>query len=138
MKPVTEMKSVREILDELEPHCMERSCTEQPASKERAMKDQLQELVRQMFSTGILYSEAIREFKKRFILNVLRERRGNQCKAARELGMHRNTLSRTIAELKMQEEVRQLTARSGRYASRKPSTGVSSSKQSAISSQHSA
>jgi len=45
--------------------------------------------------------EAVREFKKRFIFTVLQENHGNQCKAARELGMHRNTLSRTIAELKM-------------------------------------
>lgn len=126
------MKTVREILDELEPETL--------AAKERVidMKDQLEQLVRQMHSTGILYSESIREFKKRFILNVLRECRGNQCKAARELGMHRNTLSRTIAELGMHEEIRQLTARSGRYAQRKASTGVSSSKQAAFSSQHSA
>jgi len=32
---------------------------------------------------------------------VLAAHRGNQCKAAKELGMHRNTLSRTIAELNM-------------------------------------
>ncbi len=65
------------------------------------MKDQLEALVSQMYRTGILYSEAVREFKKRFILAVLQENQGNQCKAARELGMHRNTLSRTIAELKL-------------------------------------
>lgn len=65
------------------------------------MKDQLEALVSQMYKTGILYSEAVREFKKRFILTVLQENQGNQCKAARELGMHRNTLSRTIAELKL-------------------------------------
>ena len=53
----------------------------------------------QMYRSGILYSEAVREFKKRFILTVLQENKGNQCKAARQLGMHRNTLSRTIAEL---------------------------------------
>ena len=70
------------------------------------MKDQLEALVAQMYSSGILYSEAVREFKKRFIMNVLQQNRGNQCKAARELGMHRNTLSRTIAELKL--DVRQL------------------------------
>jgi len=53
-------------------------------------------------STGsILYSEAVREFKKRFIITVLEENRGNQCKAARQLGMHRNTLSRTMQELKI-------------------------------------
>ena len=65
------------------------------------MKDQLEALVAQMYSSGILYSEAVREFKKRFLMTVLQENRGNQCKAARELGMHRNTLSRTIAELKL-------------------------------------
>jgi DNA-binding NtrC family response regulator len=43
----------------------------------------------------------VREFKKRFLLTVLEENNGNQCKAARELGMHRNTLSRTIDELKI-------------------------------------
>ena len=70
------------------------------------MKDQLEALVAQMYSSGILYSEAVREFKKRFIMNVLQQNRGNQCKAARELGMHRNTLSRTIAELDL--DIRQL------------------------------
>jgi len=63
------------------------------------VKDQLEALVSQMFKSGILYSEAVREFKKRFIITVLEECNGNQCKAARELGMHRNTLSRTLAEL---------------------------------------
>lgn len=65
------------------------------------MKDQLEALIQQMHRSGILYSEAVREFKKRFILTVLEHNGGNQCKAARELGMHRNTLSRTIAELKL-------------------------------------
>ena len=65
------------------------------------MKDQLEALVSQMFKSGILYSEAVREFKKRFIVTVLEENNGNQCKAARQLGMHRNTLSRTITELKV-------------------------------------
>ncbi len=65
------------------------------------MKDQLEALVNQMYRSGILYSEAVCEFKKRFITTVLQENNGNQCKAARALGMHRNTLSRTIAELKL-------------------------------------
>ncbi len=65
------------------------------------MKDQLESLVLQMHNSKILYSEAVREFKKRFILAVLEENKGNQCRAARELGMHRNTLSRTLAELEI-------------------------------------
>ena len=65
------------------------------------MRDQLEALILQMYKSNILYSEAVREFKKRFILTVLQENNGNQCRAARQLGMHRNTLSRTIAELNM-------------------------------------
>src|SRR5437588_10214269 len=69
--------------------------------KEIAVKDQLEALVQQMYKSNILYSEAVREFKKRFIATVLDENKGNQCRAARQLGMHRNTLSRTISELKI-------------------------------------
>ena len=65
------------------------------------MKRELDNLVTQMHAGGITYNEAVREFKKRFILEVLAGHRGNQCKAAAELGMHRNTLSRTIAELNL-------------------------------------
>ena len=79
------------------------------------MKDQLETLVLQMHHSGILYSEAVREFKKRFILAVLEENKGNQCRAARELGMHRNTLSRTLAELEI--DLQPLRAGSKRPAS---------------------
>ncbi len=63
------------------------------------MKRELESLVTQMHLGGITYTEAVREFKKRFILEILASHRGNQCKAAKELGMHRNTLSRTLEEL---------------------------------------
>jgi Fis family transcriptional regulator, factor for inversion stimulation protein len=65
------------------------------------VRDQLESLIMQMYRSNILYSEGVREFKKKFILTVLQENKGNQCRAARELGMHRNTLSRTISELKI-------------------------------------
>jgi len=77
------------------------------------VKDQLEGLVTQMYQSGILYSEAVREFRKRFILTVLQQNNGNQCKAAKQLGMHRNTLSRTIAEL-------DLDVRAVRAGSRRP------------------
>ena len=81
------------------------------------MKDQLEALVLQMYRSNILYSEGVREFKKRFILTVLQENKGNQCRAARELGMHRNTLSRTIAELGLDiKSLRGVTRRPPRSA----------------------
>ncbi len=52
-----------------------------------------------MHSGGIRYEEAVREFKRQYLREVLIAHRGNQSKAAEELGMHRNTLSRTMADL---------------------------------------
>ena len=70
-----------------------------------------------MYKSGITYSEAVCEFKKKFILTVLQDSKGNQCKAARQLGMHRNTLSRAIAELKLNaKELRSGTRRPPRSA----------------------
>jgi DNA-binding NtrC family response regulator len=63
------------------------------------LKRELDSLVTQMYGAGIPYAEAVRQFKRRYILEVLAHNRGNQCKAAVALGMHRNTLSRTLAEL---------------------------------------
>jgi Fis family transcriptional regulator len=56
-------------------------------------------LVTQMHSSGVGYDDAVREFKRQYLREVLVAHRGNQCKAADELGMHRNTLSRTMTEL---------------------------------------
>jgi DNA-binding NtrC family response regulator len=63
------------------------------------LKRDLDNVVLQMHAAGVPYEAAVREFKKRYILEVLTRHRGNQCKAADELGMHRNTLSRTLTEL---------------------------------------
>jgi DNA-binding NtrC family response regulator len=65
------------------------------------VKRELDMLVGQMHADGVSYDEAVREFKRRYLLQVLVNHRGNQCKAAEELGMHRNTLSRTLSELNM-------------------------------------
>jgi Fis family transcriptional regulator, factor for inversion stimulation protein len=65
------------------------------------LKRELDALITQMHSAGIPYADAMKQFKKRYILEVLAQHKGNQCKAASELGMHRNTLSRTLAELDM-------------------------------------
>lgn len=65
------------------------------------MKDQLEGLVAQMVDRGILFDEAIGEFEKRFIKRTLERADGNQCRAAKMLGIHRNTLSRKIGEYKL-------------------------------------
>ncbi len=65
------------------------------------MKDQLEGLVAQMVDRGILFDEAIGEFEKRFIKRALERANGNQCRAAKMMGIHRNTLSRKIGEYKL-------------------------------------
>ena len=71
------------------------------------MRRELDSLVTQMHSSGMRYDDAVREFKKQYLREVLVAHRGNQCKAADEVGMHRNTLSRAMAELGLElSEVR--------------------------------
>jgi DNA-binding NtrC family response regulator len=65
------------------------------------VKDQLEGLVSQMVERGILFEEAVGEFEKRFIKRTLERAQGNQCRAAKLLGIHRNTLSRKMGEYKL-------------------------------------
>ena len=66
------------------------------------MKQQLESLVSEMVDKGILFTEARREFEKRFIARVLQQHRGNLSRAAQDLKIHRNTLGKKIAEYKIQ------------------------------------
>jgi DNA-binding NtrC family response regulator len=66
-----------------------------------ALKEQLERLVDELVSRGVRYEDAQREFEKKFIAHVLSRSDGNLGKAADELGMHRNTLSRKITEYRL-------------------------------------
>jgi Fis family transcriptional regulator len=61
----------------------------------------LEQLVEEMVDRGIDFVDAQREFEKRFITQVIQKHGGNLCKAADKLGVHRNTLSRKLKELKI-------------------------------------
>jgi Fis family transcriptional regulator len=61
----------------------------------------LDQLVTEMVTRGVHYSDAQREFEKRFISRVIEKHDGNLCKAADTLGVHRNTLTRKVKELKV-------------------------------------
>lgn len=63
-------------------------------------------LVGQMVERGILFDEAVEEFEKRFIKRVLERTNGNQSRAAEQLGIHRNTLSRKMVEYKLDQRRR--------------------------------
>lgn len=57
------------------------------------------QLVKSARSCGITLDELTHEVRKQFIVDALEHARGNQCKAAVDLKMHRNTLSRQVDEL---------------------------------------
>ena len=63
------------------------------------MKDQLEALINRMIEHGIQYPDALAEFEKRFIQQMLEKNNGNHSKAAKALGIHRNTLSRKVEVL---------------------------------------
>ena len=65
------------------------------------MRERLDQLVGEMVEKGIRYDEAQREFEKRFIARVVQTSNGNLCRAADTLGVHRNTLTRKIRDLKI-------------------------------------
>ncbi len=65
------------------------------------MRAQLDALVREMVEKGILYEDALQEFERRYISCALEQTRGSIGEAADLLGIHRNTLSRKMAEYKL-------------------------------------
>ena len=65
------------------------------------MRDLLEQLIGEMVDKGIRFHDAQREFEKRFIARVVHTCDGNLGKAADTLGVHRNTLTRKITELKI-------------------------------------
>jgi DNA-binding NtrC family response regulator len=65
------------------------------------VKEKLESLVAEMVERRIYLDEALDEFEKKFIQSALTKTEGNQTKAARILGVHRNTLNRKIVQHKL-------------------------------------
>ncbi len=65
------------------------------------MRDQLERLVLEMLDKGVLYEDARREFEKVFIARALQRSKGNVGVAADLLGIHRNTVTRKVAEYRL-------------------------------------
>ena len=72
------------------------------------MNKLLDQLVTEMVTRGVHYTDAQREFDKRFISCVIEKHDGNLCKAAGTLGVHRNTLTRKTKQFRIR--VRALSA----------------------------
>jgi DNA-binding NtrC family response regulator len=62
------------------------------------MKENFDVLVQHLLNGGIFLGQAIEILEKRMIENCLDRCRGNRCSVAKQLGIHRNTLQRKMAE----------------------------------------
>ena len=65
------------------------------------ISERLERLVEEMVDRSVQFDDAVREFEKRFIARVLKQCDGSLTKTACALGMHRNTLTRKMAEYKI-------------------------------------
>ncbi len=65
------------------------------------LKEQLEGLIDAMVTKGVRYTDAQREFEKKFIAHVLSQSDGNLGKAAEVFGIHRNTLTRKMTEYRL-------------------------------------
>ena len=68
------------------------------------ISDRLEKLVEDMVDKGVRFDDAVQEFEKRFINRVLGRCDGSLTKTADTLGVHRNTLSRKIAEYQIKRK----------------------------------
>jgi DNA-binding NtrC family response regulator len=64
------------------------------------LKERMEAICLELIDKGILYSEALGQFERCFIIEVVRRNDGNLMRAARELGIHRNTLAQRMSRYK--------------------------------------
>ena len=84
------------------------------------MSGELESFIMQLRRAGIPYLEAVQAFRKQFIWTLLVRHHGNQCKAAKDLGVHRNTIKRMMNELGIDpNEFRALNGERRRFALRR-------------------
>jgi Fis family transcriptional regulator, factor for inversion stimulation protein len=62
------------------------------------MNDRFDGVVKQLLDAGIFLEQAIEVLEKGMIQGALDRSNGNQCAAARLIGVHRNTLQRKMVE----------------------------------------
>jgi DNA-binding NtrC family response regulator len=62
------------------------------------MNDRFDGVVKQLLDAGIFLEQAIEVLEKGMIQGALDRSNGNQCAAARLIGVHRNTLQRKMLE----------------------------------------
>ena len=81
-------------------------------------------LVREMRIAGITYAEAMSAFRRQLLFEILNCKGWNQCKAAKALGVHRNTIGNMLDELGLDPKGKALHLRKLRSPGNFVSTSV--------------
>lgn len=66
---------------------------------EQTLNGRLYSIVDELVRRGVTLEQARREFERQFIVASLKSNRGNFCRSARSLGVHRNTLRNKVSDL---------------------------------------
>ena len=66
---------------------------------EQNLYGRLYQIVDELVRRGVTLEQARREFERQFIVASLKSNRGNFCRSARSLGVHRNTLRNKVSDL---------------------------------------
>ena len=85
---------------------------------EQNLNGRLYQIVDELVRRGLTLDQARREFERQFIVASLKSNRGNFCRSARSLGVHRNTLRNKVSDLGILVEDYDLPGR--RTTRRKP------------------
>lgn len=75
------------------------------------LNGRLYQIVDELVNRGLTLEQARREFERQFIVASLKSNRGNFCRSARSLGVHRNTLRNKVSDLGIGIEDYDLTGR---------------------------
>jgi DNA-binding NtrC family response regulator len=75
------------------------------------LNGRLYQIVDELVGRGVTLDQARREFERQFIVAALKSNRGNFCRSARSLGVHRNTLRNKVSDLGIMAEDYDLTGR---------------------------
>ncbi|HYN20304.1 MAG TPA: helix-turn-helix domain-containing protein [Thermoanaerobaculia bacterium] len=81
---------------------------------EQNLNGRLFQIVDELVNRGLTLEQARREFEKQFIVASLKSNRGNFCRSAKSLGVHRNTLRNKVSDLGIASEEYGLSRRSAR------------------------
>ena len=71
--------------------------TKPPDENSLTLKSRMERFCLEAVDKGILFSEAMEQFERCFIEEVLRRNNGNIIRTAAALGIHRNTLSKKLS-----------------------------------------